>query len=151
MSVTNDDLPDPLTPDTPTKHPSGIAMSTFFKLLARAPRTTSRFPLLTRRRAGIGIARSPRRNAAVTEFLSFKTSATVPGARGPDVDHVISRPNRLLVVLDNDQRVAEVAEPQERVDEPAIIALVQSDRRFVQDVQDAHQLGSDLSRKPDSL
>ena len=78
--MTNDDLPEPLTPETPTKQPSGISMSMSFRLFARAPRMTSFLPLPWRRRFGIGISRSPRRNAAVIELGSLSTSSTVPAA-----------------------------------------------------------------------
>ena len=55
---------------------------------------------------------------------------TVPplhaGARA-DVDDPVGRADRVLVVLDDDERVAEVAQRDERVDEPAVVALVQAD------------------------
>ena len=40
ISLISVDLPDPLTPVTAVNTPSGIVTSTFFRLLARAPRTT---------------------------------------------------------------------------------------------------------------
>ena len=56
-----DDLPEPLTPETDTNVPSGIATSMSFRLFAFAPRTTSCLPLPFRRVVGTGIIRSPRR------------------------------------------------------------------------------------------
>ena len=41
MSLTSDDLPDPLTPVTATKTPSGISTVMLSRLLALAPSTTS--------------------------------------------------------------------------------------------------------------
>src|SRR5205823_4085219 len=49
MSVISDDLPDPLTPDTATKVPSGNETSMFFRLFAFAPLITSFLPLPARR------------------------------------------------------------------------------------------------------
>src|SRR5258708_37148207 len=83
MSVTSDDLPDPLTPDTATKVPSGIATSMSFRLFARAPRITSFLPFPARRRAGRGISLSPRRYAAVIQFGSLIPSSTGPPATTP--------------------------------------------------------------------
>jgi len=45
---------------------------------------------------------------------------------GPDVDHVVGRADRLFVVLHDDQRVPEVAQPQQRVDEPPVVPLVKA-------------------------
>ena len=70
---------------------------------------------------------------------------------GPEVDHVVRRPDRALVVLDHDHRVPEVAEALERPDQLLVVALVQPDRRLVEDVEDADEAGPDLGREPDPL
>ena len=67
------------------------------------------------------------------------------------VDDMVRAPDRVEVMLDDDQRVAEVAEPDQSLDEPLVVALVQPDRRLVQDVQDTHQARSNLRGKPDAL
>ena len=72
------DLPDPLTPVTAVNSPSGIATSTFFRLLALAPRTTISPFRAFRRAAGVLMDRSPRRYAPVTEDGSFSNCAGVP-------------------------------------------------------------------------
>ena len=58
---------------------------------------------------------------------------------GTDVDDPIGRPDRLFVVLDHEDRIAEVAEPGQGRDELGVVALMEPDRRLVEDVQDAHQ------------
>jgi hypothetical protein len=68
-----------------------------------------------------------------------------------DVDHPVGTADRLLVVLHHDQRVAQVAQSGQRLDEPPVVALVQADRRLVEDVEDADQAGADLGREPDAL
>ena len=73
---------------------------------------------------------------------------TCPGA---DVDHVVGDPDRLLVMLDHDHGVAELAEPDERVDEALVVALVQPDRWFVEHVQHTDQSAADLRCKTDAL
>ena len=77
--------------------------------------------------------------------------AAVLARPGPDVDDPVGRPDRLLVVLDDEDRVAEVAQPGQRRDELGVVALVEADRRLVEDVQDAHQRRPDLGRQPDPL
>ena len=70
---------------------------------------------------------------------------------GPDVDDPVGRPDRLLVVLDDEHRVAEVAKPRQRRDQLGVVALVKPDRRLVEDVEDAHQRRPDLRRQADPL
>ena len=76
--------------------------------------------------------------------------AVLAGAR-PHVDEPVGAPHHLLVVLDDDDGVAEVAEPLERPDQPVVVALVQADRRLVEDVEDADELRADLGREPEPL
>ena len=64
---------------------------------------------------------------------------------------MVGRAHRLLVVLDHDHRVAQVAQPLQRRDQLGVVALVQSDRGLVEDVQHAHQRGADLRRQADAL
>ena len=54
-------------------------------------------------------------------------------------------------MLDDEHRVADVAEPLERVDQLAVVALVEPDRRLVEDVEDADELRADLRRQPQPL
>ena len=77
--------------------------------------------------------------------------AAVLAGAGADVDDPVGGPDGVLVVLDDDQRVAEVAEPDQGLDQPLVVALVQSDRRLVEDVEDADQAGADLRGQPDPL
>ena len=153
-------MPLPDTPVTATNVPSGTRRSTSRRLCSRAPRTASALPLPVARLAGIGTARSPRRNAPVIERGSARTASSGPlamisppcsPAPGPDVDDPVGGPDRLLVVLDDEDRVAEVAQPGQGRDQLGVVALVQPDRRLVEDVQDAHQGRADLGRQPDPL
>ena len=77
-------------------------------------------------------------------------AAVLPRAR-PDVDDVVGDADRLLVVLDDDHGVAEVAQPHQRVDEALVVALVQADRRLVEHVEHADEPAADLRREPDAL
>ena len=64
---------------------------------------------------------------------------------------MVGRLDRLLVVLDDQDRVAEVPEPEERVEQAPVVPLVEADRRLVEDVEDADQARSDLRRQADPL
>ena len=79
MSLTRVDFPDPDTPVTAMKQPSGNATSTFFRLCSLAPfTTTSRAGEGRRRIAGTGICRRPVRYAPVTDSGLARRSSTVP-------------------------------------------------------------------------
>ena len=68
-----------------------------------------------------------------------------------EVDDVVALPHRLLVVLDDDHRVPQVAQPLQRRQQAAVVPLVQTDRRLVEDVQHTCELASDLRRQADAL
>ena len=67
------------------------------------------------------------------------------------VHHVIRGEDRLLVMLDDDDAVAEIAQPIERLEQPRIVALMQPDRRLVQHVEHAGQARADLRGEADAL
>ncbi len=58
--------------------------------------------------------------------LGDDLAAVNAGAR-PHVDDVIGRKNGVLVVLDDDHRVADVAEMFQRGEQPPVVALMQAD------------------------
>ena len=70
---------------------------------------------------------------------------------GADVDDVVGEAHGLLVVLDDDDRVAEVAQAQERLDEAVVVALVQADAGLVEDVEHADERRADLRGQADAL
>ena len=70
---------------------------------------------------------------------------------GAKIDNVIGRADRFFVVLDHDHGIAEVAELSQRAEQARVVALVQTDARFIQHVKDAGQTGTDLCRQADSL
>ena len=91
------------------------------RLCSRALRTTSQ-PAGWRRAAGTGTVFSPRRYWAVSESGESRMAASGPSATlkppalagaGPEVEDVVGGPDGLLVVLDDDDRVALVAEAAE--------------------------------------
>ena len=78
-------------------------------------------------------------------------AAAVLARAGADIHDLIRREHGVLVVLDDDQRVADVAQVLERFDEPRVVALVQADGGLVQNIQHADEARTDLRRQPDAL
>ena len=90
------------------------------------------------------LGRSPRR------CLGHDIAAAHAGA-GTEIDDVIGRPHRVFVVLDDDDRVAHVAQLRERVEQLFVVARMQADRRFVEDIEHADQAAADLPGQADAL
>ena len=74
----------------------------------------------------------------------------LPRAR-TEIDNVVRRTNRLFVVFDHDHGVAEIAELLERREQSGVVALMQTDRRLVEDVQHAYEARTDLRRQTNAL
>ena len=77
--------------------------------------------------------------------------ATVLARRRADVDDPVGVRDGVQVVLDDDQRVAEIPQPDQGFDQPAVVALMQADRRLVEHVQHADESRADLGRQPNAL
>ena len=92
-------------------------------------------------RLGLDVLHAPR---------SHDLAAVHPRPRA-HVHDVIRRPDRLLVVFYDYERVPKIAQPGEGAQEPAIIPLVQADGGLVEDVEDADQPAPDLGGKPNPL
>ncbi len=102
----------------------------------------------------------PERYCAVSEcstcehFLERALRDELAAARagaGAEVDHVIGGADGVLIVLDHDDGIAEIAQAAERADEPVVVALVQADARLIEHVEAAREAGADLRREPDAL
>ena len=70
---------------------------------------------------------------------------------GPEIDQVIGSLDDLAVVLDQDQRVAQVTQMPQRPEQPAVVARVQPNRRLVEHVQNAGQSAADLAGQANPL
>src|SRR6267143_976788 len=123
MSLTSVDLPDPDTPVTQVNVPSGIFTAMPLRLCSRGLWIVMKWPLPVRRAAGAGA----------------------------EVDDIIRRSDRLFVVFHHQHGIAEVPKALEGFEKSSIVALVQSDRRLVQDVENPDETGADLRGQADSL
>ena len=69
----------------------------------------------------------------------------------PNIDDPVGRLHCFLVVFDDDESIAEVAQPFEGVDELTVVALMKADRRLIQNVEDAHKARTDLRGEANPL
>ena len=70
---------------------------------------------------------------------------------GADIDQVVRAADRILVMLHDQHRIAQVAQAPQRHQQAFIVALVQPDRGLVQHIQHAREPAADLRRQPDAL
>jgi hypothetical protein len=77
--------------------------------------------------------------------------AAVFSRAGAKVNHPISGADGFIIVLHHQDGVAQVAQAFQRVQQAAVIARVQADGRFVQNIEHPHQLGTDLGGQADAL
>jgi len=77
--------------------------------------------------------------------------AAVGACARPHVEDVVRRANGLLVVLDHDDRVTQIAQVVQRPKQAGVVALMQADGGLIEDVHHAHQAGADLAGQPDAL
>jgi hypothetical protein len=68
-----------------------------------------------------------------------------------DVDDPVGSADGLFVVFDDENRVSEIPQVEERVQETLVVSLVQANGGLVQDVEHAHQPGADLRGQSDPL
>ena len=69
----------------------------------------------------------------------------------PHVQQPVRCLNGFQIVFDDDHRIAEVAQTLQCGDQPGVIALVQPDRRLIENIEHADELAADLCRQTDAL
>ncbi len=77
--------------------------------------------------------------------------AAAHAGAGAEIDDVVGGPHRVLVVLDDDDGVAHVAQAFQAPQQSIVVARVQADRRLVEDVEDADEATTDLPGQADAL
>ena len=161
MSLTSVDLPDPETPVTAVNTPEREGDVDVLEVVLpgavdRQPPRRVGGPPDVRHRDGLLagqiltgdrllVGQQLLQRAAVHDLAAVLTGA------GADVHDPVGDLDGVLVVLDDDQRVAHVAQPDQGLDEPVVVALVQADGRLVEDVEHADQAGADLGGEADAL
>ena len=77
--------------------------------------------------------------------------AAKPASARSEVDNPVGATDGVFVVLDDHHRVAAVTEVLKRVQQLVVVAMVQTDRWLVEDVEDASQAGAKLGRESQPL
>src|SRR5712692_1813459 len=77
-------------------------------------------------------------------------AAELAGARA-EIDHMIRRQNRVRIMLDDQNGVAEIAQRFEDINQPLRIARMQADGRFIENVQRADQMRAQRRGKLNAL
>jgi hypothetical protein len=78
-------------------------------------------------------------------------ASAMPSRTRAQVDHIIRAADGFFIVLDHEHGVAQVAQVFERGEQPAVVAMMQADRRLVQHVEHAAQLRANLRGQADAL
>ncbi len=155
-------LPEPEMPVSTVRRPTGMRTSTSFRLCSVAPRTSSQRSAVARSRRWprSGCRSGLRKQLPVVDAVEVADLgerslrddfAALPARAGPEIDDVIGAPHRLLIVLDDDERIPLRLQRLERVEQARIVARVQPDRRLIQYIQDAAQRRAELRREADAL
>ncbi len=90
--------------------------------------------------AGDGIAPPQPLNRA----LEHQFATSCPGA-GTEVHHMVGDRDRLRLVLDDQHGVALVPQPEQQIVHPGNVVRVQTDGRFVEDIRDVSQRGTEVA------
>lgn len=77
--------------------------------------------------------------------------SAVHARAGAHVDHIVGSTDCVLVVFDDDNGIADIAQALKRLDQTLVIALMETDRWLVQNVQDTHEAGADLRCQANAL
>src|SRR5207237_3567676 len=77
--------------------------------------------------------------------------AAVDSGAGAHVDDMVGVADRVLVMLDDEDGVAEALEALEGFEEAVVVLLVEADRGLVEDVENAREAAADLRREADAL
>ena len=153
-------LPEPLTPATTTKRPSGTLEPHVFQIvLARAGEHELGVALRDRRGLAGGAAVS-RARCPVGELGFASTSAGAPAATmraavraaaRPEIDEEIAGADRLDVVLDDQHRGTEIDQAPQVSEQAPGVARVKADGRLVEHVERAREPGAELRGQAQAL
>ena len=70
---------------------------------------------------------------------------------GADIHNMVGGADRFFVMFHDNDRIAEIAQALQGLEEAGVVALVETDGRLVQYIKNAGQTGADLRGKADAL
>ena len=159
-SCTSVDLPDRKRRDR-HQHAQGTSTSIFLRLCARAPEILiCRVPGLRRAVRELnaqlaGQVASGQRSWCVLQYfvvssLGDQLAAVLSGAR-TEIENAVGGAHHVGIVLHHQDRVSQVAQVVQDLDQPVGVAAVQSDGRLVQHVERSHQTRAQRRRQLNAL
>jgi len=77
--------------------------------------------------------------------------ATILAGSGAEIDQIIGCQYGLAVVFDHDHRVAQISQPLQGIEKPAVVTHVQPDAGLIQHIEHSDQTRPDLGGEPDPL
>ena len=77
--------------------------------------------------------------------------ATMDSGSRPHIQDIVGGPDGVFVMLHHDDRIAGIPQATNRLQQPVVVALMQSDAGLIQDVEHPHQSGADLGRQANAL
>ena len=77
--------------------------------------------------------------------------AAVDARAGAEIDDMIGGADRVFVMLNHDHGVAEIAQALERDQQAVVVALVEADGGFIEDIEHAGEAAADLAGEADAL
>jgi len=84
-------------------------------------------------------------------FALVDDFAAEAASTGSEVDEVVCCRDCVLVVFNDDERVAVVAEFDEGFEKGGVVAWMKADGRFVENVEHTAEVGTELSSEADAL
>ena len=89
--------------------------------------------------------------ASVSQVTAADDLTTANTRTGPKVENQVGGPHRVFIMLDDQQRIALIAESFRGIDQAIIVSRVQADGRFIQYVQHTDQSRTNLACQANSL
>src|SRR5690606_21423290 len=74
----------------------------------------------------------------------------MPSRAGTDIKNIIRLEHHVAVMLDDHDRVPKVTQIFERLDKLDVVSRMETDTRFIEDIEHADQLGAYLRGKTDT-
>ena len=95
------------------------------------------------------------RRATLTDKLIGRAGTnhvpTMPTRAGANVKDIIRFKHHLFIVFNHQNGVAQIAEIFERVDQFNVVALMETNARFIHNIQNPNQLSTNLGRQTNPL
>ena len=77
--------------------------------------------------------------------------ATVHAGSRADINNVVRVPDGVLVVFDHEHGITEISQVNQCPEQPLVVALMQANGGFIEDIHNANQASTDLTGESNTL